>query len=286
MMSSAEELRLRGNDAFKAQDFESAFNLYSSTLALAPSDAVLYCNRAAALISLKRLDEAMSDALTAISLNPKNMKAYFRKASVEQSKEQWRESYFTWKAAKEACGRDRQLEQQLVAAKKKWVSVMRTQPISSSIDASERLQLMTDTRERLSTVAYLWNRSSPAERKIQLGKLFTLIGGLNPPNIATIDDSSLIALPMEGYSDLPESRIPAFTTHFESLDADGKTAFMEAMWKSLSGVEQARALEDLRSLYEEASVTEEDKSYAAALAAHRAKQDLNDKYVQQAQEVD
>jgi hypothetical protein len=143
---------------------------------------------------------------------------------------------------------------------------------------------MTDTRERLSTVAYLWNRSSPAERKVQLAKLFTLIGGLNPPNVATIDDSSLTALPMDGYSDLPESRIPAFTTYFESLDADGKTDIMEALWKSLSGVEQAQALGDLRSLYEEASVTEEDKAYAAALAAHRAKQ--TDKYTEQAQEVD
>lgn len=271
-MSSAEELRLRGNDAFKAQDFTTAYDLYSSAITVAPNDAVLYCNRAAALISLKRFDGAISDATIAISLDPKNMKAYFRKASAEQAKEQWRESYATWKAAREACGRDRQLEQQLIAAKNKWVSLMRIQPIVSPADASERLSLMTDTREKLSTVAYLWNKSSPAERKMQLGKLFTLIGGLNPPDLATIDDGSLTALPMDGYSDLPESRIPAFTSYFESLDAEGKTGFMEAMWKALSGVEQAQAIGDLRSLYEEASETEEDRQYAATLAAHRAKQ--------------
>ena len=66
--SKAEAEKTLGNASFKTGDYASALSYYDSALSFDPSDPLLLNNRAAALISLSRLSEALSccdDALAA-----------------------------------------------------------------------------------------------------------------------------------------------------------------------------------------------------------------------------
>jgi tetratricopeptide (TPR) repeat protein len=77
----SEAIRERGNAAFGAKRFEEAVGLYSEALALDSSNGLLYGNRAAALLQLKRVSEAVADACEMVRLLPTMAKAHFRLGS-------------------------------------------------------------------------------------------------------------------------------------------------------------------------------------------------------------
>ena len=61
---------------------------------------------------------------------------------------------------------------------------------------------MEGTWDRLSTLAYFWNASSPEERKIIFGQFLVIMAGDGAP--ANIDDyelSQMVALPTENYEE-------------------------------------------------------------------------------------
>ncbi|RNF06988.1 mitochondrial import receptor subunit [Trypanosoma rangeli] len=75
------EYRARGNDAMRRGDLRKALRWYSEALQCEPASSTLWSNKAAAMVQLGRGDAALSDAEKAISLDPTNIKAYYRKAS-------------------------------------------------------------------------------------------------------------------------------------------------------------------------------------------------------------
>lgn len=81
ILSRCESVKRRANKEFDEQRYASSIELYNEALQLNPGHAVLYCNRAAALI--KRawdgdIYAAMSDCLAALALDPEYVKAYYR----------------------------------------------------------------------------------------------------------------------------------------------------------------------------------------------------------------
>ncbi|KIY95534.1 WDYHV motif containing 1 [Monoraphidium neglectum] len=80
LLDLAEDARLRGNEAFKAGDVRDAVDAYTLALNLAPSDARLFANRAAAFMRLKRWPDMLADADGALALEPANVKALLRRA--------------------------------------------------------------------------------------------------------------------------------------------------------------------------------------------------------------
>ncbi|SCU79560.1 LANO_0A06700g1_1 [Lachancea nothofagi CBS 11611] len=76
--AKAETLKLEGNKAMAAKDFELAVQKYSEAIEVLPSNAVYYANRAAAHSSLKKYQEAVQDADSAIRVNPSYSKGYSR----------------------------------------------------------------------------------------------------------------------------------------------------------------------------------------------------------------
>ncbi|SCU80946.1 LADA_0B10374g1_1 [Lachancea dasiensis] len=74
----AEGLKLEGNKAMAAKDFELAIQKYSEAIQSLPSNAVYFANRAAAHSSLKNYSEAVQDAESAIKVNPSYSKGYSR----------------------------------------------------------------------------------------------------------------------------------------------------------------------------------------------------------------
>jgi len=75
-LNSAEELKQRGNTAFRNKDYELAVDLYSQVLKIDHQLVHALTNRAEACIMLKDYSRAISDCNQAIDLDPSNLKAF------------------------------------------------------------------------------------------------------------------------------------------------------------------------------------------------------------------
>ncbi|MCO5563633.1 hypothetical protein L7F22_017280 [Adiantum nelumboides] len=74
------EERLKGNECYKMGNIAAAIDCYSKSLALDQTVAATYTNRALCHLKLKEPIKAKVDCTLAIQLEPKNSKAYFRRA--------------------------------------------------------------------------------------------------------------------------------------------------------------------------------------------------------------
>ncbi|XP_061633828.1 sperm-associated antigen 1 isoform X2 [Phyllopteryx taeniolatus] len=77
----AEREKDKGNEAFRANDYEEAVVYYSRSLSIMPTVAA-YNNRAQAGIKLKQWHSAMNDCHSVLELEPCNVKALLRRAAV------------------------------------------------------------------------------------------------------------------------------------------------------------------------------------------------------------
>ncbi|XP_061674842.1 sperm-associated antigen 1-like isoform X2 [Syngnathoides biaculeatus] len=71
----------KGNEAFRANDYEEAVVYYTRSLSIMPTVGA-YNNRAQAGIKLKQWDRAMNDCHSVLDLEPCNVKALLRRAAV------------------------------------------------------------------------------------------------------------------------------------------------------------------------------------------------------------
>ncbi|XP_047487482.1 WD and tetratricopeptide repeats protein 1-like isoform X2 [Penaeus chinensis] len=79
----AEILKARANQAFAAEKYITALHLYNQAAQICPNSAVLYSNRAAALMKRKwegDIYAALKDCFTALEIDPHHVKAHFRLA--------------------------------------------------------------------------------------------------------------------------------------------------------------------------------------------------------------
>ncbi|PFX24991.1 Hsp70-Hsp90 organizing protein 1 [Stylophora pistillata] len=76
----ADELREKGNDAFKNRRFKEALNLYTRAIDLSPDDHQLFCNRALSHLKLEDPRKALQDCKKCLYLKPDYSKALQRKA--------------------------------------------------------------------------------------------------------------------------------------------------------------------------------------------------------------
>ncbi|OXH42341.1 stress-induced-phosphoprotein 1 [Cryptococcus neoformans] len=98
----AEKAREEGNEAFKKGDFAGAQKHYSEAIKRLPTDPRAYNNRAACYTKLLALPEALKDAETAISIDPTFIKAYIRKALVQEGMKEYTAALETLQKATEA----------------------------------------------------------------------------------------------------------------------------------------------------------------------------------------
>jgi len=83
--AEAEAKKGLGNDAFKKQDYAAAVAFYSEAADIDPSNHVYYSNRSMCLEKQGNNEEALADGAKCISLDPKFVKGYFRKAAAEEN---------------------------------------------------------------------------------------------------------------------------------------------------------------------------------------------------------
>lgn len=85
-------LKDQGNEEFKKGNWMKAAVLYTKAIKEDPENAVLYSNRCAALLKMNKVSKALADADQCIKLKPEWDKGYFRKGSVHEVVEQYKEA--------------------------------------------------------------------------------------------------------------------------------------------------------------------------------------------------
>ncbi|CAH2093739.1 unnamed protein product [Euphydryas editha] len=95
--SEAENLKNKGNEAFKSQNYGEAISLYSKAINLAEKDtrelATYLKNRAAAYLKIKEYNNAIKDCDDALKIIPEDPKALFRRSQALESLERYEEAY-------------------------------------------------------------------------------------------------------------------------------------------------------------------------------------------------
>ena len=74
----------KGNEFFRSKEFEAAIRCYSKSIALDDSSAILYSNRAMALIRIADFTRAMEDCNRALVLDPTYTKALARRGTIHK----------------------------------------------------------------------------------------------------------------------------------------------------------------------------------------------------------
>ncbi|KAL6553501.1 hypothetical protein OROGR_007343 [Orobanche gracilis] len=77
-----EELKRMGNDSYKNGHFAEALTLYDKAIMMSPANAAYHFNRAAALMGLRQLIEAVRECEEAVRLDPGYVRAHHRLGSL------------------------------------------------------------------------------------------------------------------------------------------------------------------------------------------------------------
>jgi len=80
----ADERKKVGNDKFEAGQYEDAIAEYTAGLEIDDTNHILYSNRAAANLALKRWEDARADSLKCIAIKETFTKAYLRLATAQK----------------------------------------------------------------------------------------------------------------------------------------------------------------------------------------------------------
>ncbi|KAJ6629534.1 hypothetical protein B0H10DRAFT_1868073 [Mycena sp. CBHHK59/15] len=99
----AEELKAAGNALFASKDYAGAARKYSEAIKLNDKNIVLYCNRAACYLELKRYQDGLSDATNATEIDLKYSKAWYRKGACEDALGCYPESIESHQMAMDTC---------------------------------------------------------------------------------------------------------------------------------------------------------------------------------------
>ncbi|KAK3140499.1 hypothetical protein QOZ80_5AG0401860 [Eleusine coracana subsp. coracana] len=102
----AEELKVKANDAFKANKFAQAIELYSQAIELNSSNAVYWANRAFAHTKLEEYGSAVQDATKAIEIDPRYSKGYYRRGAAYLAMGKFKEALKDFQQVKKICPND------------------------------------------------------------------------------------------------------------------------------------------------------------------------------------
>ena len=80
-MATAEELRVKGNEYYREQNYTQAVQCYSDALNLAPHDPVILSNRSVSYLKLNKYNKALHDAEQCVSMKPDWAKGHFGKVA-------------------------------------------------------------------------------------------------------------------------------------------------------------------------------------------------------------
>ncbi|CAM9759305.1 unnamed protein product [Ectocarpus sp. 6 AP-2014] len=259
---SASDLKEKGNTAFAAKRYEEAEGLYSQAIAILGEEAphTLFGNRAAARLGLGLPQQALEDAETAIKKDGTWLKGYHRKACAHQAMGERGVALETYRHALDIEPKNKWLQEQVRRARAEVVSASKVEPIES-VDAWILVfESMSDSRERLSTLAHLWNQCEMPDRHEIFGQFLSLIAGAGTQHTGVkpedFTEDMMVSLPMDNYEDLKASqretmRLPVDTwmAFFRGLAREEKVQGFKRMWESTEDKEKNVIVNDLRHFF-------------------------------------
>jgi tetratricopeptide (TPR) repeat protein len=285
-INDVEKLKKVANEYFAQKNYKEADDMYTlavenlTTMNKSSTDvagtnelhSVILANRSAARIGLSMFELALPDAEESIRLQPFWIKAYFRKASALEGMNKFNAAMETWEDARTNCpvSEAATVDKQLKLLKKKWSSFFLSEkfPIESEVDLLSRYSVLSDKRERLSTLAHFWNDSNKEERFGFFQLLMGIIGGESGASnmiIERVTSDVMADMPLHNYTDLPRERVALWCDYFKnSLDMEGKNLVFQAIWnKLLTTEEKTDIIMDMKLLFNQSlEIPESDASEA------------------------
>ncbi|RXW11343.1 hypothetical protein EST38_g14512 [Candolleomyces aberdarensis] len=105
-VEGAERLKTQGNELYGKKDYISAHLKYTEAIKKDPKNPVLYANRAAALLALKKYSDAAWDCTQAVELDPTYVKAWGRLGTAAYALSAWEKSLWAWQKAIDCLPKD------------------------------------------------------------------------------------------------------------------------------------------------------------------------------------
>jgi tetratricopeptide (TPR) repeat protein len=107
----AEDIKEKGNTAFRAGDFELALQYFTAAIELDSSNPKYLVNRSLCYASLYRWEKSGEDARIAVKLDPKNHKAHFRLIKALYALERFKDARLGLLNAFKDCGESKEMKQ-------------------------------------------------------------------------------------------------------------------------------------------------------------------------------
>ncbi|XP_010552115.1 PREDICTED: TPR repeat-containing thioredoxin TTL1 [Tarenaya hassleriana] len=108
--------RTRGNELYKSERYTEACSAYEEGLRLDPSNAVLYCNRAACWFKLGMWEHTIEDCNQALHIQPKYTKPLLRRAASYRKLEKWADAVRDYEALRRELPDDKEVAESLFHA--------------------------------------------------------------------------------------------------------------------------------------------------------------------------
>jgi tetratricopeptide (TPR) repeat protein len=80
-LDKAAEFKAKGNDAFKAQQWEQAIQYFTQAIECNPNDHVFWSNRSGSYCNTSQYEKALEDAQKCITINPSFARGHQRKGT-------------------------------------------------------------------------------------------------------------------------------------------------------------------------------------------------------------
>ncbi|XP_047951981.1 serine/threonine-protein phosphatase 5-like [Salvia hispanica] len=134
--SRAEEFKVQANEAFKAHKYSQAIDLYTQAIELNKDNAVYWANRAFAHTKLEEYGSAIQDASSAIEIDPKYSKGYYRRGAAYMAMGKFKEALKDFQQVKRLCPNDPDAAKKLKECEKAVMKLKFEEAIS--VPESER----------------------------------------------------------------------------------------------------------------------------------------------------
>ncbi|XP_042007309.1 serine/threonine-protein phosphatase 5-like [Salvia splendens] len=134
--SRAEEFKVQANEAFKAHKYSQAIDLYTQAIELNKDNAVYWANRAFAHTKLEEYGSAIQDASSAIEIDPKYSKGYYRRGAAYLAMGKFKEALKDFQQVKRLCPNDPDAAKKLKECEKAVMKLKFEEAIS--VPESER----------------------------------------------------------------------------------------------------------------------------------------------------
>ncbi|KAN0039082.1 hypothetical protein ACTA71_001276 [Dictyostelium dimigraforme] len=181
-LRNIESKKKEGNEHFQAKNYQAAYESFTEALSIDPKletiNSQLYSNRAAALVHLNRISEAINDCTSAVTIDPNYGKAFIRRAQCYMKQENFEDAVRDYEKAQTLDPENGELQRNIKEAKiahKKSLRKDYYKILGVSKEAGE-----TEIKKAYRKLALQYhpdkNNQLPDEEKAQAEKTFKDVG--------------------------------------------------------------------------------------------------------------